>query len=347
LEWVSGVYFLKEDAHVDLRINSGFVRNDISVVTTGLALYSDVTYSVLNDVRVIAGGRLSREDKTFDGLQVHPLFGSRTVNQDETWTNFSPRFGLQYDLNDNAMLYGIVSKGFKSGGFNFVSDRDAYDPETVSSLELGSKLSSEDNRLQLNSAMFYYDYKDLQLNKFVAPGVLAVENATDADVYGVEFEGRALLVDNWTLAASLTYLDATYGSYVTGRTGLSPLSPATEVDVSGNYLNSAPKYTINLMSDTTVDLAHGDLEFHVEYRWQDKVYFTAFNDETEAQAAYGILNASLAYVCPEDIWQIKGYVHNIADKAYTNASQGFAPTGIAFAITEPRTFGLEMRYKFK
>ena len=73
----------------------------------------------------------------------------------------------RYRIDDDAMIYGTYSKGYRSGGVNgrvdeLASATTPYDPETVDSYELGFKSEWMDQRLRLNGALFYMEYEDKQ-----------------------------------------------------------------------------------------------------------------------------------------------------------------------------------------
>jgi iron complex outermembrane receptor protein len=350
LSWVSGLYYLKEDAHTLTVVNNGgftgyvsplpAVTIDATSVTTSTAIFTDMTLSISRQLSVLAGARYSDEEKTFAGSILGPGPAEKYPSELEDTSSFSPRMGVQYNISDAMMAYTTLSKGFKSGGFNF-TDSQHFDKEEVTAFEIGHKMDLASIRSQINSSVFYYDYTDLQLNQFISPGVVSVVNAPEADILGLEVETQTLLTDNWRLSSSFAYLDATYGHFITkDRAG-------AEVDVSGNTLSSAPEYSVNLVSDIDFAVQSGAINLRLEYHWQDRVYFTQFNN-IETQASYGLVNASLGYVDASEVWQARAYVRNLGDKAYTNSSQSFSTvTGVGFAITEPRTFGVEMRYKFK
>src|SRR3546814_7131857 len=101
-----------------------------------------------------------------------------------------PKFGNQFSPIDDVLLYGTVSKGYKSGGFNLGINLPAFDPESIWAYEAGLKLTTSDRRLRANLATFYYDYANLQVSKVINSTVLT-ENAAEAELYGAEQIGRA------------------------------------------------------------------------------------------------------------------------------------------------------------
>jgi iron complex outermembrane receptor protein len=246
---------------------------------------------------------------------------------------------MDYSFEQGAMIYGSVSQGFKSGGFNFTSADPGYDPETLWSYELGAKMDWLGKQLRTNVVLFYYDYTDLQVSDFTQPGVLSISNAADASVQGVEIENQWVPGTNWLLEFNYAYLDATYDKY------LAPAG-AVMVDVAGNDLNAAPRHKLNLASQYFQEISQGTLSYRVEFAWQDKQYFTAFNQDVSSQGAYGLWNARIAFHSLDEKWEVQAYGENLADEAYSTSSREFpaVTVGVTKDINPPRTFGLKLVY---
>jgi len=310
------------------------------------AIYADAHWQLSERLTATAGGRLSHEEKEFS--QLH-FFGPaanpvQTFEGDfeESWSDFSPKLGLSFTVSEDTLLYASLAQGFKSGGFNLVPEGNQFEPEEITSLELGAKLALADGRIRINLASFYYDYSDLQVSQFEvattgAPRVV-ITNASDAEIKGLELELVAYPSPRWRLTGALSYLDASYESYNAQRPGAN----TTDIDVSGNALNSAPKHSVILSSDFEQPLLNGSLNYRLSYHWQDEIFFTPFNDPITRQGAYGLINASLSFETQGKQWELQLYGKNLADKEYTNASQDFSPLGVTLAITEPRTYGLKL-----
>src|SRR5690606_9462970 len=136
--------------------------------------------------------------------------------------NVSWRVGLDYQLNDDTLIYANVSKGYKAGSFPSLAASSflQYQPvtqESVLAYEAGFKASLAENRVQLNAAAFYYEYEDKQLRtKLLEPifGFLDIlANVPESEIYGVEMDITAMLTDSLTLTASATYLDSEVKNY--------------------------------------------------------------------------------------------------------------------------------------
>lgn len=104
------------------------------------------------------------------------------------WDYHNYRFGLDYNLTDDTMVFGYVANGTKSGGIGDVFIQYEQDPltteypldadgnrivkkrwentfneEEVVTWELGVKSTLLDNRLRLSTTLFYSDYSDMQI----------------------------------------------------------------------------------------------------------------------------------------------------------------------------------------
>ena len=113
---------------------------------------------------------------------------------DGTWDNVSGRFGFDYRLSNETLLYGFYSRGFKPGGFNpaippaFQSTSSfTFDSEEVDSLEFGTKNTLLDGRLMLNASVFFYDYTGLQVTRIRNNS--SINDNIDANLMGLEVEG--------------------------------------------------------------------------------------------------------------------------------------------------------------
>lgn len=124
-----------------------------------------------NTLDVTAGVRWSLDEKVYF-LEHHrinagvPIIPAITVEDDGS--AFLPKVSLEYQATDNLFTYASASRGFKSGGFNrrptTTAEVSSFDPEFVRAYEIGAKSELFDRRLVLNTSVFYYDYKHIQLN---------------------------------------------------------------------------------------------------------------------------------------------------------------------------------------
>ncbi|WP_295635000.1 TonB-dependent receptor [Novosphingobium sp.] len=131
------------------------------------------------------------------------------------------RVGLDYQVSDQSLLYGSASTGFNSGGFNgsqtaVALGRSTFAPQSVTAFEIGSKNRFANNTVQLNLALFYNKYNNLQEQRQVPVGnttLSIIENSGKARSYGAELEAIWKPVKALTFNASFSYLNARYTQY--------------------------------------------------------------------------------------------------------------------------------------
>ena len=109
------------------------------------------------------------------------------------WSELSGRIGLDWLVNENSMVYGFYSRGYKPGGFNpaippAFQDTSAFTfaSEQVGAIEIGTKNTLADGQLLLNGAFFLYDYSDLQTTRIANNS--SINDNIDANIMGVEIE---------------------------------------------------------------------------------------------------------------------------------------------------------------
>lgn len=321
-----------------------------TVDTRALAAYAQTDYDLTDRLTVTAGIRYSDEKKDFE-QNLNRLVASTGASlpgfpiryfREGKYTAWTPKFGVQFQATEDVMLYGSVTRGFKSGGFNFSSGNSVhgYGPETLWSYEAGFKSDLAGNRVRLNGTVFFYDYKDLQVQAFITPGVTDITNASDAEVKGVELELLARPVRGLELGAAVNHLDATYENF--------PAAPITggTFDATGKRLNSAPKWSYNAFGQ--YDFAVGDkgsVSIRGEYGWKDRQFFTVVNDSIQTTPSYGLINASVAYRSADERWQVILFGRNLGDEEYLISTGSFTavPSGTP---GDPRSYGLRVALTF-
>ncbi|HYC03212.1 MAG TPA: TonB-dependent receptor [Azospirillaceae bacterium] len=362
-EGVAGLYFFREH---DETI-SGLFGPAISLVTGSLndqtnrsyAAYGQGSYTVTDALSVTGGLRYTYEEKDFRRTQEFfaptatlPIAlgtGLRITDIDtaDDWASLSPKLGLDYRFTDLVMGYLSASRGFKSGGFDGRSNNAAqaasFDPETMWSYEAGVKSTLWENRVTLNVAAFWNDYRNLQLSSFVADqsGQFAAlfTNAGAATMRGVDVELNALVAEGLTVSATLGFLDSEYDRYA-GPGG---------VDISGQReLVNAPRWSGRLGASYSLPLSFGDLTLDGDVAYRSKTYPTVSSSEVLAQDGYALVNLQATLEFGDGAWAVSGGVKNLTDKRYI--SHGFdLSDSLGYQLGyygDPRTWSLSLRHRF-
>jgi iron complex outermembrane receptor protein len=360
LQWVGGLYYLHESATqlFKIRLNvpplpgtpDGILDFNSANKTNAYAAFGQASYR-LGQLRVTAGLRYSHEkkDSSFvqtitDPYDVLSPFGSVVINnpQSKGWNAWTPKAGLDYFINDDVMLYVGASRGFKSGGTNLQGSGELFEPETLWNYEGGIKATWLGGKLRTNLAAFYYDYKNLQVNVFNG-GTSVVTNVPKAKIKGFEANVTALPLPDLSIDLGLALLDAKIGNLIT-------LNPNTGLlqDVSHNYLPRAPKTSLTAGVEYTLpNQDNGRFTLRGEMKYQSNTYFSFYADPEVAQKGYSLFNARLSYESPDQKWYGAVYGQNLTNKLYRSSIiQSQSLIGTLQFFGPPRTFGLEVGYKF-
>tara|TARA_R110001599_G_scaffold353847_1_gene599997 strand:- start:1917 stop:3401 length:1485 start_codon:yes stop_codon:yes gene_type:complete len=359
LDWILGLYYFREQGEninpVSLYLGAGGPTNIQSggdFENSSKAVFGQATTHVTDKLDVTIGLRWTEDTKAFtpdqfitnfDAPQPWPVFFRLVPLQEyeETFDDVTPMLNLAYHVNDQLMTYATYSEGFKSGGFTQrlagpFPALPSFDPETVKSYELGFKYSSEDGDITLNMAAFYMEYEDIQITVFlgIAP---TLDNAGTATVQGGELELKWLLADSWLLEAAAGYTDAGYDD----------VDPTTSLTGDEDFART-PEWTLSASLTREIELGNnGSLVPRVDWSYRSRTEFGAENEPGEYQDGYSLVNASLAWNSPQEIFGVVFGIRNLADKDfnYTYGSQStFGP--ITYIPDRGREWYVMGRYYF-
>jgi iron complex outermembrane receptor protein len=370
LQWAAGIYHFDESV-LDLGETDAFLA--VHVVTRGYidnisqGIYAQATYRMWENVGITAGLRYSTDEKglritaeTADTCSIPDEYQDPNencvgvFNKDFSKVNYT--LGIDYAFNDDAMIYGSLTTGYRAGGQNLRGTTpetlSPFDPENVTQLELGMKSDWFDQLLRANLAVFWADYTDIQRTQFIAVnGVPATvtSNAASASISGVELELTALPTDRLELGASLGLLSAEYDEF-NGFDG---------TDKSDEKFDDVPEMTYSVSATYTI-------EFGAEYTWMNRLDYSWADDIPSQQGnlkyfkdrgydaepittfpATGNLNArsNLSFASGLDI---SIYGRNLTDEyRYTSIILGQGPDFISRIVSAPgRNYGVEVSYNF-
>jgi iron complex outermembrane receptor protein len=250
------------------------------------------------------------------------------------------------------MIYGLASRGFKSGGYNIRANTTAvprsgepFDDEQVDSYEIGSKMAFFDQTLFLNVAAFHNVYKDIQLSVFTSytlPGggqsfFGDFTNAGKGTVNGAEIEYQWLPNEHWLISGNLAWLDAKYDEFITS---------GVNVADSQRFTN-APEFSGALNVEWRTSLANGgNLSARVGYSYQSEVWPTTDLSPAIKQDGYGLVGAGVIWKV-NDSWQLSLQGSNLADEEYRTTGYNIAAYGVLTGFYgPPRQYSLTARYDF-
>lgn len=368
--WVAGVYYFDNDVdgHYTLDLtNLGFIFFDANYTqdTESIALFGQVEFDFSDQWTFIAGARAASEEKELDYLNVDTSgfftdvvmlpsnvafdFDTTTVGSLAKHDNdsFSGKVELDWKPNDDFLVYGSISQGTKSAGFNvgfldetflFASntvDTIPYGEETLTSFEIGFKSTLFGGHTRLNGSAFYYDYEDFQTFRFELLNQVIFN--TDAEVSGVDLELQSSPVAGLDLALGLSVLDATAENIP------SPLGGSRDRDMV-----AAPDLSANALVRYEWPAFNGRLAVQAWANYQDEIFYDIQNVPVSREDGYTVGNLRVSYTDENDRWSLAAFVHNITDEEYLIYTFDF--TGVfgfnQQAFGKPRWTGVTFQYNF-
>ncbi|MET0274502.1 MAG: TonB-dependent receptor [Phenylobacterium sp.] len=296
-----------------------------------------------------------------------------------SWDAVTGVLNLDWTPDSDTLGYAKYSRGYKSGGFllGTLSPHPAADQEQVDAYEIGLKKTIA-RRLQVNAAAFFNDYKDLQLNLSQLSGAVAANNFVnvDAEAYGLELEAIWRPIDHLDLSASYGYLHTkiTKGCCFYDPADPGALDPAATPSggsatsngtalvfqtLVGSKIYQSPENKFAFNGNYTFDFDAGSLIASVTYTWTDKTFYQPFKSAANSVPAYDNTDARLLWKDGQDRYTLIGFVKNIFDEKGYTSNGSTTPTAIfdgtslvqtRTAITrgliQPRTYGVELQYRF-
>jgi iron complex outermembrane receptor protein len=369
-----GGYYFDKTSRYSARITLttlDFIEDD-SIPAKTKAVFANAEISPIPALTFIGGLRYTNQTKTFiygrfgvpgsstggavpaSLAALNGLVGSFSGNRVDY------RLGAQYRFNDNIMVYGQFSTGFKGGGINprpfFPAQALPHNPETIKAYEVGFKSDFLDRKVRLNVSGFVNKYNDILVSVSSCPltGAPAAPcalplNAGTATVKGFEAELTLHPVHGLSIDASLAYLNFKY-------TSISALAASAGIGLEDKGVYVSP-WQWNIGAQYQIDLGKvGTLTPRIDVNHEDAFNRNANNvDATTGGvdifglvAGRTLVNARLSYKTADGDWELAGEVRNLTDKLYytdifdnrgsTNSIQG--------SPGEPRTWTLTVKRHF-
>jgi len=351
LQWQTGVFYSTEEGtDLDDVAGSGQVT---AAENNTIAIFGQGTYNITDRLSFTGGVRYTDETRRLAQI------ASNTEN-------------LDYEVFDDVLAYASISRGFRSGALDddtidqVVTDPNIgvedviVDPEFVLNYEVGLKADLFANTLRWNTALFFSDYTDIQVQVFdqnvvdvnmVPINVLA--NAGEATIFGLESEVTFAPNEDITLGGTIgltfadfdEFLDETSPGVFDDRSDEAIGGPEVQLSAFGRY-----------EKDLTQDIRAG-LQINYQFRGDEELLTGAdldiFDDPSQGTLdSYSLVNGQLDF----DIGgfgkgtNIAFYANNLLDNEFD--SSGFATVILGFLDLaqripgSPRTYGVRVRQSF-
>ncbi|MFV8819046.1 TonB-dependent receptor [Haliea sp. E17] len=365
LNLVAGLFYEDNEARFSGRIGGAFFgdllptfdnRDDLSAYSA----YFDASWDITETLKLSGGLRYTYEDKDHSVVNdddALALFGGtipRKNSGSADFDNVSPRVVLSWTPG-NTHYYASYAQGFKSGGFNspsFTLD-PVLDPEEIDAWEVGAKYRSEDGRLSLSGAAYFYDWTDMQV-AFITGGGSGImqQNAAGAENYGAEINIDWAPGEHWLLRAGYAYSHARFtefpGAAVYDLVGPGGTLAATAEDLEDRQVPFAPDDTATGSITYLFDAVGWSGNATVAARYSSSYDFTSGAGgelRASAQDDLTLVNLTANFVSPSGRYEVGLFVDNTLDEEYIQLiSTG--NTGVYMTPAPPRTYGATVQFNF-
>jgi iron complex outermembrane receptor protein len=233
------------------------------------------------------------------------------------------KIGLDWLPNDDWLVYGSVSNGFKSGGFNGQTSAGKstylpYDEEELLAYELGFKATLLEGSMQLNGSAFYYDYTDKQVTDATADPIFGfltkIKNVPESEVTGLELEMIWQPIAGLDVKLAGTWLDTEVKEF---DSGFDFATFEENLDFSGKELPNSAEAQYNALVAYQWPVSEGmNLRVQADYMYTDSYFSYLSNNVTDAVDSYDLVNARLALQSVDGSWEVAAWGKNITDEYY-------------------------------
>ena len=370
LNGLLGFYYLDAQAITSFDVLLSTTLANLNAYTSGnvktdtWSVFGDFTYDFTEQLSLSLGGRYTVDNRNATILRQTkfgtsaefggtPFIAATTSNfvGDASFKEFTPRASLTFKPTPDHTLYASYSKGFKGGGFdprglstaapdtNLDGIRSydeiyeflSFEPEKVTTYELGWKASMLDRRLRLALTGFYSDYQNVQI-----PGSAGFDsngdgvndtfigittNAAKARMKGVEFESTATLARDFagsgsaiTLGGTLGYIDAKYLRFI----------DAFNNDVANiRAIQNTPKWTGSATLGASFAAASGMINASSTLSFRSKTNQFEVPSPFLDQKGYSLWDANLVWTSDDDRFSLGLHGKNLTNKRYKTSGYQF------------------------
>ncbi len=362
LDWATGVFYFYSrsnlnafNANLHGPLATSF--NQLVITTNesidAVAGYAQGSYEIAPATRITVGGRYTYQENILHGSE----YGVRADGtgriplvlqpDPDTVSSTKPmwRFALDHVFTAGTLGYVSYNRGSKSGGFNTRDPSNpAFLPEQLDAYEVGAKSELLGHRLRSNTAVFDYEYQNIQVSKFTTTQV--IENGAKARIYGLDEDLTVNVTDALRIDAGVEWLHARFLDFPAAQFTI-PLpgnqgAKLTAGDASGRVIPNSPTLTATFGAEYAVHTAPGNYTFNVTDNYNSGYYGEP--DNRLFQQAFHLLNASIAWLATDERWGVRLYANNLLDKAVASQISSLNVGYVAVYANPPRIYGAAVHF---
>jgi iron complex outermembrane receptor protein len=361
LNYQAGVYYFN-----DLVQPKNFGWNSVTGAQTSAqevrqknnawAVFGSINYDLSSALKLRAGLRYTRDEKTFDTL----LGFTNTLHKTITASKTTGDVSGTYKLSPDTSVYARLATGFR--GASFASPAagsqlltDAA-PETTTSYEAGVKSDLFERRARMSLSVFRYDVKGQQLTAVGGTSnQVALLNAKKTRGQGFELEGEAFVTTALRLSLGISLNDTEIRDPslrvpICGSGKCTPLDPITlvgtsrQASIDGNPLPQAPKWVMTATARYGIPVGDGELYFYTDWSYRSKVNLFLYDSIEFTGKSLLEGGLKLGYNWGGGKYEASAFCRNCTNKIVVNGAIDF--NNLEGFINDPRTYGLQFRMNF-
>ncbi|GAA4497000.1 TonB-dependent receptor [Gluconacetobacter tumulicola] len=357
----------------------------INQINRNWAVYGDVSYHITPKLTFTAGLRFNWENHANAETLSYLAPGSHLAtpaaalaalnwgvptslawqtSARDSWIQLLPKGVLNWQALPNLMAYASISQGGKSAGYDFRAQTPTalgslqattpYDPEIVTTYEIGLKSEPLPGRIRFNGALFWNQFDNIQLTVMDPSNGLSHRfNAGTGHSAGAEIETFVQITKDLELHYTASYLYAVLDKFrgVVSRTQLASGQIYSNTPYDGAALPYSPRFQTmgSLTYHIPVNLP-GRFEVGVDVSYQSATYISsAINPQTRLPPQTYV-NAMAGWTSTDKRWAVQAMGRNLLDKRYLQSESfvqsGGVPIYESAQFADPRTIFVSAKMSF-
>jgi iron complex outermembrane recepter protein len=355
-KWTAGVYYrdTADRFNEAIPVLGSFL--DVPDTAESYAVFGELRRRFHEDQFEWALGLRYFHDELTSGQNVDPtLTGGVDYHVRNSYDPVTPRAVLTWYPNDDFMLYGSYSQGFRSGIpqpyylANGAFGLPPVEPDKLSNYEIGTRATVLNKRLSLDAAVYFIDWLDVQQTTCVFASAsqcfIAMANGDSASGIGVDLGVTARPTQGLDLGLAVSWNDLAFDSSVFTTTGGLLFGKGERLAYSSEYTVGASAgyaFPIGASGFTGSVAASGTYSSQIINR-----SITPTGAVLSSGDNLLVARASLTLGSPGERWTAMVFADNINDEdGAAGPASTLANVPAWYPRLRPRTVGIQVDVKF-
>jgi iron complex outermembrane receptor protein len=328
--------------------SAGFFENvTFRSRTESAAVFGNIAWRVADRLTLEAGARYSSdrlrgsriESPLMVGLAPRPSVPEQRVSFDD----FSPRFALVLRPAESWSLFAVVSRGYRTGGFNLTPGDPPFESESLWNYEGGVRVATRDGTFRASATVFHMDWNNTQVRaQDVITQRQVVLNAEGSRHRGFELEATLAPIPGIEVGAAYGYLDARFRDFTNARD-----LDGNALDATGFRVPRSPEHSISTYGQFGYPVGEDILLFgRAEYQFRDEFKEDVSLNNRRLNPAHELVNLRAGLDAGR--WSLTGFVENLFDARFRYGTSNLETflSGAQASVGPSRRFGVTAAARF-